>query len=191
MAKQEIYAKEILNDIRSGLDDVNLMHKYKVTAKGLDSVFRKLLAARLISQQELNARKMGYLETVTLSGLFPIQQEGRVDPLKKKTDYSYSGMVEGVDILDYIQWILLDRRRTVLEISLPNRTACKVYMKEGQILHATNGELEGEEALYSSMMFPRGKFVHLAWTEPDRKTIRKTGTQLLLESARRRDEADS
>ena len=75
MAKQEIYAKEILNDIRSGMDDVNLMHKYKVTAKGLDSVFRKLLAAGLISQQELNARKMGYVETVNLSGLFPIQQE--------------------------------------------------------------------------------------------------------------------
>jgi len=159
MAKPEIYAKEILNDIRSGLDDVNLMHKYKVTAKGLDSIFRKLLAARLISQQELNARKMGYLETVTLSGLFPIQQEA--SRLKKKTEYSYSGMVEGVDILDYIQWILLDGRRTVLEISFPNRTACKVYLKDGEILHATNGELEGEEALYSSMMFPRGKFVHL------------------------------
>ena len=189
MKKPEIYAKEILNDIRSGMDDVNLMHKYKVTAKGLDSIFRKLLAARLISQQELNARKMGYLETVTLSGLFPIQQEA--SRLKKKTEYSYSGMVEGVDILDYIQWILLDGRRTVLEISFPNRTACKVYLKDGEILHATNGELEGEEALYSSMMFPRGKFVHLAWTEPDRKTIQKTGTHLLLEAARRRDEADS
>ena len=65
-----------------------------------------------------------------------------------------------------------------------------MYLKDGEILHATNGELEGEEALYSSMMFPRGKFVHLAWTEPNRKTIQKTGTQLLLEAARRRDEAD-
>jgi hypothetical protein len=174
------------------MDDVNLMHKYKVTAKGLDSVFRKLLAAGLISQRELNARKDGYLETVDLSGLFPVQEQGSgLIPQKKKTEYSYSGMVEGVGILDYIQWILLDRRRTILEISLPNQTSCRVYLKEGQILHATNGGLEGEEALYSSMMFPCGKFVHLAWTEPDRKTIEKPGTQLLLEAARRRDEADS
>ena len=188
MAKAEIYAKEILHDIRSGMDDVNLMHKYKVTAKGLDSVFRKLFAAGLISQQELNARKMGYLETVNLSGLFQTQQEaGR---LKKKTEYSYSGMVEGVDILDYIQSILLEGRRTILEICFPNRTSCKVYLKDGEILHATDGELEGEEALYSSIMCPSGKFVHLVWTEPDRKTIQKAGTQLLFEAARRRDEAD-
>ncbi|MGO9121871.1 MAG: DUF4388 domain-containing protein [Desulfomonilaceae bacterium] len=99
-------------------------------------------------------------------------------------------MVEGIDILGYIQWILLDRRRTILEISLPNRTSCKVYLKEGRILDAINGELEGEEALYSSMMFPSGTFVHLSWTEPDRKTIEKPGTQLLSEAARRRDEAD-
>jgi hypothetical protein len=188
MAKPEIYAKEILNDIRSGMDDVNLMHKYKVTVKGLESVFRKLFAAGLISRQELDARRRGYLETVNLSGLFRIQQEENF--LKKKTEYSYSGMVEGVDILDYLQWILLDGRRTVLKISFPNRTSCKVYLKNGAILHATDGELEGEEALYSTMMCPRGTFVHLAWTEPDRKTIQKAGTQLLLEAARRRDEAD-
>jgi len=191
MLKPEIYAKEILNDIRSGMDDVSLMHKYRVTIKGLDSAFRKLLAAGLISQQELDARKMGYLETVDLSGLFSMPQEGGdLFPPKKKTEYSYSGTVEGIDILDYIQWILLDRRQTILEISCPNQTSCKVYLKEGQILHATNGELEGEEALYSSVMFPGGKFVHLVWTEPDRKTIEKPGTQLLLEAARRRDEAD-
>ena len=167
MFRPEIYAREILNDIRSGMDDVALMHKYRVTIKGLDSAFRKLLAAGLISQQELDARKMGYLETVDLSGLFSIQEEeGGLIPPKKRTEYSYSGMVEGVDILDYIQWMLLDRRQTILEITCPNQTSCKVYLKEGQILHATNGELEGEEALYSSVMFPGGKFVHLVWTEP-------------------------
>jgi hypothetical protein len=191
MAKPEIYAREILNDIRSGMDDGNLMQKYKITGKGLDSVFRKLLAAGLVSQRELNARKIGRLETVDLSGLFPIEAEGSSrTPRKKRTEYSYSGIVEGIDILDYIQWILLDRRRTILEISFPDRTPCKVYLKDGQILHATNGELEGEEAFYSSMMFPGGKFVHLAWTDPDRQTIEKPGTQLLFEAARRRDEAD-
>ncbi|MGO9121872.1 MAG: hypothetical protein ACLQPD_30205 [Desulfomonilaceae bacterium] len=76
MAKPEIYAKEILSDVRSGMDDVNLMHKYKVTVKGLDSVFRKLLAAGVISQQELNTCKIGYLETVNLSGLFTVQEQG-------------------------------------------------------------------------------------------------------------------
>jgi hypothetical protein len=191
MTKREIYAKEILNDIRSGMDYSNLMEKYKLTLKGLDSAFRKLLSAGLISEKELNSGKRGYEETVNLSGLFALGGPGSGQTRqRKKKEYFYSGMVEGIDILDHIQWILLDGRRTILEISLPNGTSCRVYLKEGQILHATNGEQEGEEALYSSVMFPGGKFVHLCWTGPDRRTIDKPGIQLLLEASRRRDEAN-
>src|SRR5271157_4298888 len=68
MIKREIFAKEILNDIKSGMDDVNLMQKYKVTVKGLDGVFRKLLTAGLISERELNSRKLGFEETVICRG---------------------------------------------------------------------------------------------------------------------------
>src|SRR5208283_5737299 len=104
MIKREIFAKEILNDIKSGMDDVNLMQKYKVTVKGLDSVLQKLLTAGLISERELNSRKLGFEETVDLSGLFTFQVQGADQILqKKRTEYSYSGMVEGIDILDYIQ----------------------------------------------------------------------------------------
>jgi len=192
MEKREIQAKEILNDIRSGMDYSDLMTKYKLTLRGLDSAFQKLLAAGLISEKELNSRKPGFGETVDLSGLFHVGEQGTGQiQQRKKKEYSYSGIVEGIDILDYIQWVLLDGRRTVLEISFPNGTSCKVYLKEGQILHATNGKREGEEALYSSVMFPRGKFVHLSWNEPDRKTIDKPGMHVLLEASRRRDEADS
>ena len=112
--KREIFAKEILNHIKSGMDDVSLMQKYRLTGKGLDSVLQKLLTAGLISERELNSRKLGFEETVDLSGLFAFQVQGADQILqKKRTEYSYSGMVEGIDILNYIQWILLDRRSTV------------------------------------------------------------------------------
>jgi hypothetical protein len=192
MVKREIFAKDVLNDIKAGMDDVSLIQKYRLTGKGLDSVLQKLLRAGLISERDLNCRKLGFEETVDLSGLFTFQVQGADHILqKKKAEYSYSGMVEGIDILDYIQWILLDRRSTVLVIGLPNGTSCTLYLKEGEIIHAVNGEREGEEALYTSLMFPSGRFGHETWTEPDRKTIEKPGTQLLLEAARRRDEADS
>jgi hypothetical protein len=174
------------------MDDVRLMQKYRLTGKGLESVLQKLLRAGLISERELNSRKLGFEETVDLSGLFPLatEESGQIQERTKK-EYSYSGMVEGIDILDYLQWILLDRRSTIVEISCPNGTSCRVFLKEGDIIHAVNGEFEGEEALYKSVMFPNGRFGHESWTVPDRRTIKKTGTQLLLEAARRRDEADS
>ena len=126
---------------------------------------QKLLRAGLISERDLNSRKLGFEETIDLSGLFAFQVQAADQILqKRRTECSYSGIVEGIDILDYIQWILLDRRSTVLEIGLPNGTSCKVYMKEGEIIHAVNEELEGEEALYTSLMFPSGRFGHETWT---------------------------
>lgn len=192
MAKREIIVREILDDIRSGMTYSDLMSKYRLTLKGLDSAFQKLLSAGLISEEELNSCNLGYEETVNLSGLFALQAQERGHvPDKRKKEYSFSGLVESIDILDYLQWMLVDGRSTILEIRCPNWASCTMYLKEGLIVHAVNGEQEGEEALFSILMHTSGQFVHLSWAEPDRQTIQRPGIQLLLEAARRRDEADS
>jgi hypothetical protein len=184
MPKREIYVKEIVNDIRSGMDHSQLMRKYKLTLKGLDSAFKKLLAGGFLLEQELNSGKLDYEETVDLSGMFPIV-ERRSKPRKQ---YFYSGTIDHVDILDHIQWIVLDGRQTILEITVPDGKRCKVYLRAGEIIHAINGERYGEEAIYSTVMSITGSFCHLPWTEPDRRTIEKPALQILLEAARRRDE---
>jgi hypothetical protein len=42
MAKRTINAKEILADIKAGMDNAALMEKYHLTDKSLQSVFKKL-----------------------------------------------------------------------------------------------------------------------------------------------------
>jgi Domain of unknown function (DUF4388) len=192
MPKRQICVSEIVNDIRSGMGYSELMSKYRLTLKGLDSAFQKLLSAGLISEEELNSGNLGHEQTVNLSGLFALQgQENGHVPEKRKKEYSFSGLVESIDLLDYLQWMLVDGRSTVLEIRCPNWSSCTMYLNEGQIIHAVNGEQEGEEALFSILMHTSGQFVHLGWSEPDQQTIQRPGIQLLLEAARRRDEADS
>src|SRR5208283_4597826 len=44
----KINAKEALEDIRAGMDDIPLMTKYKLSAKGLQSLFKKLGHAGII-----------------------------------------------------------------------------------------------------------------------------------------------
>jgi hypothetical protein len=51
--KSKINAKEALEDIRTGMDDVALMKKYKLSGKGLHSLLEKLADAGLI--RHLNA----------------------------------------------------------------------------------------------------------------------------------------
>ena len=64
MKKPTIDAKEALEDIRSGLDDSFLMKKYKLSEKGLRSLFNKLADAGFLNY--LNAR--GLLEDM-ISGV--------------------------------------------------------------------------------------------------------------------------
>jgi PilZ domain len=46
--KPKIKAKEALEDIQAGIDDISLMKKYKLSAKGLQSLFKKLGHAGII-----------------------------------------------------------------------------------------------------------------------------------------------
>ncbi len=56
MAKVKINAAQIVRDIRSGMDDPDLMGKYNLSAKGLQSLFRKLVQAKLLTDPELDNR---------------------------------------------------------------------------------------------------------------------------------------
>jgi hypothetical protein len=51
-----IKAKEIVNDVRSGLSDYQLMEKYGLSHKGLQGVFKKLVDAKAMKPSELYTR---------------------------------------------------------------------------------------------------------------------------------------
>jgi hypothetical protein len=63
-----------------------------------------------------------------------------------------------------------------------------IFLKNGQMVHATVGDLIGEEAIYSLAIWNQGEFQFSPGDEPDRQTITKSNTNLLMEAARRLDE---
>ncbi len=56
MPKKTINAKEILADIKGGMDDSALMEKYQLSEKGLQSLFKKLVDAGVLKQREQDER---------------------------------------------------------------------------------------------------------------------------------------
>jgi len=56
MLKRKIRAKKILQDVRAGLDDNQLIEKYEITARTLQYVFRKLVQAGLMTDLEYYER---------------------------------------------------------------------------------------------------------------------------------------
>jgi len=69
MAKRKIRARDIVNDIRAGLEDGALMHKYRLTAKGIQRIFLKLLESNLITQVELSSRMSQHDDTAEIEDL--------------------------------------------------------------------------------------------------------------------------
>ncbi len=56
--KPRINARDAVIDIRSGASDAELMEKYGLCAKGLQSLFRKLIEVKAITEAELDRRRV-------------------------------------------------------------------------------------------------------------------------------------
>ena len=54
MAKITVNAKKILADIKAGMDNATPMEKYKLSEKGLQSLFNKLTDAGVLENSELD-----------------------------------------------------------------------------------------------------------------------------------------
>jgi|GEM_PF-5883742 len=102
--------------------------------------------------------------------------------------YFFSGMVQNIDILDYVQFLMMSGIRTILELRLRRGPRSRLFIDDGRILHAVSGELDGEEAFYRCLQSEGGIFTHIPWSEPGTRTIEASGEFLLLQAARRRDE---
>lgn len=101
MAGPRINAKEVVADIREGVDDVGLVNKYKLTAGQLEQLFRKLVEKGFITQQELDNRVQFFEGTVELVvGGFP-DPGGReasklLEPLILATKNGHVPVVKGL-----------------------------------------------------------------------------------------------
>jgi ActR/RegA family two-component response regulator len=120
----------------------------------------------------------------------PVDPDLLADALSStKEDSAFSGNIDNIDILDYLQLMMLTGRRVVLEVSSRDGAQGLIFIDRGEVRHATCDHLEGEDALFRCLSFEGGSFVNLPWSEPGAVTIRRPGDFLLMEAARKRDEA--
>ena len=64
-----------------------------------------------------------------------------------------------------------------------------IYFKDGEIIHSVCGGLEGEEALFTILGWGAG-YITTNSTVPDKKTIDRDWSYLILEGTRRSDEGN-
>jgi Domain of unknown function (DUF4388) len=100
---------------------------------------------------------------------------------------AFQGSLKELPLPDIIQLVSVSGKTGKFTLSREAERGT-IYLKAGQIVHAETGDLAGEEAIYALSIWNQGEFQFNPGEEPDRQTISKSNTNLLMESARRLDE---
>ena len=102
----------------------------------------------------------------------------------------FQGVLRRVGLQDVIQMECLGRNSSVLEV-YNDHVLGRIYIEDGNIIHAAGGEMTGEPALQKLLALPGGSFELVPFEPPPNKTISGPWEFLLMEAARVRDELAS
>jgi len=99
---------------------------------------------------------------------------------------SVEGNLRNISLTNLVQILCLEQRQVGLMINHQSERGA-IYFDSGDIVHATAGSLEGEDAVYQLLSWLDGSFSIGNLTAP-RRTINARWDQLMMEGAKRLDE---
>jgi CheY-like chemotaxis protein len=108
--------------------------------------------------------------------------------IKLRPEEGFRGVLRRVGLQDVIQMECLARSSSVLEVSNA-QVAGKIYIETGQIVHAQVGVISGEDAFNQLMSLSGGQFALKPFSEPPARSVSGQWEFLLMEAARKSDEA--
>jgi len=93
----------------------------------------------------------------------------------------------GIALLDIIQFNGLAKSTSALKISTGDREGM-IFFRDGKVVHASLGELSGEEAFFQIIELQKAELHNLNNVEPPQVSMGKSVESLLLEAAVKKDE---
>lgn len=99
----------------------------------------------------------------------------------------FQGSLEEVKLPDVIQLMSVSAK-TGCFILEQKAEVGRIYLKSGRIVHATLGDVSGEDAIYTMAVWDHGNFQFKLGETSSRHSISKRNTNLLMEVARKLDE---
>lgn len=127
-----------------------------------------------------------YIKEVTTRVELLLQKRAK-EALSEDDVEEIEGNVADITMIDLLQTIEEELRSGTIHLTRENQSAV-IYFREGNILDAICGKLQGEEAIYRLMLWPDGEFL-LRYHDQVRRMdrIEKDSGALLLEGIRRLD----
>jgi DNA-binding response OmpR family regulator len=100
----------------------------------------------------------------------------------------FAGRVADMPVVDVIQTIEVSRKSGVIQFTGAHERTAAIYFREGKVIDAEAGTLQGEDAVYRLLTWAEGEFEVVFRTVRRREAISTSSQGLLMEGMRRLDE---
>jgi predicted regulator of Ras-like GTPase activity (Roadblock/LC7/MglB family)/DNA-binding response OmpR family regulator len=107
-----------------------------------------------------------------------------------KEDEGFQGTVDGVSLIDIVQFNALSKATAALKVTAGDREGM-IFFKEGAVVHAMCGKENGEEAFFTILGFNGGSLQNIRGVQPPVVSIKKNIEALLFETVAKSDEMAS
>jgi hypothetical protein len=115
---------------------------------------------------------------------------GRPNDLPDTASDGFEGEIAGLGLADIIQLNVQNRFSGCIDVHYEGSRGL-IFLREGEILHAEQDSMVGEEAFYAILSWPGGRFSLQPNVVTTRSTIKKNWQHLILEAHRLLDERRS
>lgn len=146
----------------------------------------------------VQALKSDRLEIATTTSTAPtpsLRPHRAVDPTKPSSGYrplsAIRGVIEQISLPSLLTLLEMERKTGVLLVERPQGGNARVYLRKGRVVRADveTPVLSGAAAVYEALTWTEGGFDFLAGDVGGVDDIQTSTTYLLMEAARRQDEA--
>lgn len=100
----------------------------------------------------------------------------------------FAGRVQDMPVVDVIQTIEISRKSGVIQFVGERGRQAAIYFRDGRVIDAEAGALQGEDAVYRLLTWSEGEFEVVFRTVRRREVIATSSQGLLMEGMRRLDE---
>ncbi len=173
----------VLTDLRIGQrDGIDLLMELSVQAPNARPI---LMSAYATARDHQRAVELGAVQV--LCKPFTSNQLLTAIQQAVECERGFRGTVHGLSLIDMLQMFHYGRRS--ISLTIGGRVQGELHIRDGEVVHAKRGDLEGEAALREILAMPSGS-VRTSALASSESTITRNFQSLLLDVLRELDEAE-
>jgi len=182
LSREEIFL--VVSDIKMpGISGLHLLQKIRVDYPQVQVILMTSFPSEEIQSQVKNSGCLHFIEK-------PFSTNYLIELIREQInikDKGFEGSLKNIQLTDLIQMCCLSCLNMGISVKKGSEKG-KMYIKDGDIIHAECGDTVGEDAFYKILAWESGSFETIAFVAAQETTIDKNYQYLLLEVLRIADE---